>query len=113
MGGTKHRRIYIILTSWILFFWSIYPIAWGLCEGSNVLSVTDEMIFYGVLDIFTKPIFAMITLFLHRNMDTKRKSSETKIQIERVDYPQNQRYDIECINTGYMMSSPEIIRSHY
>ena len=63
----------------MIFFWTIYPIAWGLCEGSNIISVTGEMIFYGILDIFTKPVFAILTLFLRRNMDINKKKSEVEI----------------------------------
>jgi bacteriorhodopsin len=114
VGGTKNRRIYIILTSWILFFWSIYPIAWGLCEGANVISVTGEMIFYGILDILTKPGFAILTLFLHRNLDIKKEHRETDIHTERYNYPQSkeQRQEPEY-PTGYAMGSSNVIRSQY
>jgi bacteriorhodopsin len=114
-GGTKNRQIYIILTIWLLFFWTIYPIAWGLCEGSNVISVTGEMIFYGILDIFTKPFFAALMLFLHRNMNIKENYHEKEIRIERSNYPPppQQQQEIEFINTGYVMPSPNLIRSKY
>jgi bacteriorhodopsin len=100
IGGTKNRRNYIILTSWTLFFWTIYPIAWGLCEGSNLISVTGEIIFYGILDIFTKPVFAGLILFLQRNMNPKKKDDKTEIRIERLAYQPPQQL-------------PNIIRSHY
>jgi bacteriorhodopsin len=29
------------------FLWSLYPIAWGVSEGGNVINSTGEMIFYG------------------------------------------------------------------
>jgi bacteriorhodopsin len=100
IGGTKNRRNYIILTSWTLLFWTIYPVAWGLCEGSNLISVTGEMIFYGILDIFTKPVFAGLILFLQRNMNPKKKDDKTEIRIERLAYQPPQQL-------------PNIIRSHY
>ena len=76
-AGKENRRIYMILIVWIVVFWTPYPIAWALCEGSNVISVTGEMIFYGILDIFTKPGFAFLILILHRNLkkETKRKQN--------------------------------------
>jgi bacteriorhodopsin len=114
VGGIENRRIYIILTIWIFFFWSIYQIAWGLCEGSNVISVTGEMIFYGILDIFTKPIFALLILFLHRNVNMKKGHYETKMRVEQIKYPQQEdRQDIESISTGYVMASPNLIQIYY
>lgn len=118
VGGTKHRRIYIILIVWLFFFWSIYPVAWGLCEGANVISVTGEMIFYGILDIFTKPIFAVLFLLLHRNSGSKEKEYNREgVRVERLSYEppqQYQRRDIEYIDTSdYVMGSPNIIRGHY
>ena len=41
----------------------IYPICWALSDGANVISPTGEMVFYGVLDIFSGPLFLLI--FLH------------------------------------------------
>lgn len=120
IGGKQHRRVYLILAAWLLFFWCIYPIAWGLCEGSNVISVTGEMIFYGILDIFTKPIFALLFLFLHRNVDSKKKgSNKDEVRVERLAYQppppqQNHRQNIEYVDTSdYVMGSPNIIRGHY
>ena len=119
VGGTKHRRIYIILVVWLFFFWSIYPVAWGLCEGSNVISVTGEMIFYGILDIFTKPIFAVLFLLLHRNSDSNKKEHiKEEVRVEPLAYqPPPQQYhrpNVEYIDTSdYVMGAPNIIRGHY
>ena len=63
IGGPKNHRNYIILTAWLLFIWCLYPIAWGLSEGSNTISVTGEMVFYGILDLCAKPVFAALTVF--------------------------------------------------
>jgi len=41
----------------LMFIWGLYPICWGLSEGGNVISPTREMIFYGILDLITKPLF--------------------------------------------------------
>jgi bacteriorhodopsin len=111
-SSEKNRRIYIILTSWMLFFWTIYPIAWGLCEGSNVLLVTGEMISYGILDIFTKPIFAGLILFIHRNTDSKKTKEKVEIRVERLAHQppiqqKQRRREVENIDT------PNIIRSNY
>lgn len=118
IGGKQHRRVYLILTIWLLFFWCIYPVAWGLCEGSNVISVTGEMIFYGILDIFTKPIFALLFLFLHRKTDSKTNElNKEDVRVERLAYqppPQQHRPTIEYIDTSdYVMGSSNIIRGQY
>jgi bacteriorhodopsin len=43
------------------FIWLLYPICWGLSEGGNVITPTSEMVFYGILDLFSMPFF----LFIH------------------------------------------------
>ena len=40
-----------------------YPIAWACAEGGNVITVTSEMIWYGILDIFTIPVFLFAFLW--------------------------------------------------
>ncbi|KZV73703.1 family A G protein-coupled receptor-like protein [Peniophora sp. CONT] len=37
--------------------WLLYPVAWGLADGGNVLHPSGEMIFYGILDLLAKPVF--------------------------------------------------------
>lgn len=55
---------------WLSFLFILYPIAWGLAEGGNVISVTSEMVFYGILDLLAKPFFLLFHLFSIRNLDT-------------------------------------------
>lgn len=61
---------YKILTLMIrtLFIWMLYPIAWGLCEGGNVISSDSEAVFYGILDFCAKPIFSLMLLRGHRQI---------------------------------------------
>ena len=47
----------------------LYPIAWACAEGGNVISVTSEMIWYGILDCITGPLFLLVHLFLLRSVD--------------------------------------------
>lgn len=71
--GIQHaRRIqtskdYTLLAGLLVLVWLAFPVAWGISEGGNKLSVTGEMIFYGILDIIAVPIYG--TLFL---LSTKR-----------------------------------------
>lgn len=63
------KRTFLICGVWTIFLWFLYPIAWGLSEGGNVISPDSEAVFYGVLDIMAKPVFGAMLLFGHRNID--------------------------------------------
>jgi bacteriorhodopsin len=52
--------------------WTLYPIAWGLCEGGNYISSDSEAIFYGILDVLAKPVFGGLLIWGHRNIDPAR-----------------------------------------
>lgn len=66
--GVQHaRRIrteknYTFLAGTLVLLWIAFPIAWCLSEGANRLSITGEMIFYGILDLIAVPVYG--TLFL-------------------------------------------------
>jgi bacteriorhodopsin len=42
------------LSLYFTTMWLLYPIAWGVSEGGNVIPPDSEAVFYGVLDIMTK-----------------------------------------------------------
>ncbi len=62
-------RDYIILSGWLNLLWLLYPIAFGLSDGSNVIGVTGGFIFFGVLDVLMMPVLSFGFLFLARNWD--------------------------------------------
>jgi bacteriorhodopsin len=68
LGGDVSRA-YNICGIWLLGLWLLYPIAWGVCEGGNVIAPDSEAVFYGVLDILSKTGFGIILLWSHRNID--------------------------------------------
>ncbi|KAI4183702.1 MAG: hypothetical protein LQ346_006253 [Caloplaca aetnensis] len=70
--GSDISRTYTICGAWTIFLWFLYPIAWGLCEGGNVISPDSEGIFYGVLDLMAKPVFGALLLWGHRNIEPSR-----------------------------------------
>ncbi|KAL9584449.1 MAG: hypothetical protein Q9212_002115 [Teloschistes hypoglaucus] len=70
--GADISRTYTICGVWTIFLWFLYPIAWGICEGGNVISSDSEAVFYGVLDIMAKPVFGALLLWGHRNIDPAR-----------------------------------------
>jgi hypothetical protein len=48
---------YDFLAQLTVLTWSIYPIVWILADGTGILSVTGEAIWYAVLDVIAKGIF--------------------------------------------------------
>jgi len=70
--GNDVSKTFLICGVWTMFLWFIYPIAWGLSEGGNVIGSDGEAIFYGVLDILAKPVFGALLLWGHRNIDPAR-----------------------------------------
>ncbi|KAL7283338.1 hypothetical protein ACG7TL_002767 [Trametes sanguinea] len=68
-AGGVVRSGYIRSSAYLAFFLMLYPIAWGVSEGGNVISPTGEMIWYGILDIFLGPIFLFIFLWGLRSVD--------------------------------------------
>jgi bacteriorhodopsin len=70
--GDDVGRVFLTCGSLTLFLWILYPIAWGICEGGNVIAPDSEAVFYGVLDVLAKPVFGALLLFGHRNIDPAR-----------------------------------------
>jgi len=78
--GRSHARVlgadilkaYTIIGVWTVFIWFLYPISWGLSEGGNVIAPDSEAIFYGILDLMSKPVFGALLLWGHRNIDFSR-----------------------------------------
>ena len=63
------RTKYMMSGGFLAFMLLTYPICWALSEGSNVISPTSEMIWYGILDCITGPLFLLFHLFQLRSVD--------------------------------------------
>ncbi|PWY99761.1 hypothetical protein BCV70DRAFT_206752 [Testicularia cyperi] len=61
--GDDFKKAYLYSAMILTGLWFLYPIAWGLADGGNVISPNGEMVFYGVLDLLAKPGFALFHLF--------------------------------------------------
>ncbi|SPO25368.1 related to YRO2 - putative plasma membrane protein, transcriptionally regulated by Haa1p [Ustilago trichophora] len=61
--GADFKKSYLYSSLLLTVLWTLYPIAWGLADGSNTISPDGEMVFYGVLDLLAKPVFALFHLF--------------------------------------------------
>ncbi|KAG9894395.1 family A G protein-coupled receptor-like protein, partial [Aureobasidium melanogenum] len=70
--GNDVYRVYLICGVWTLFLWLCYPIAWGVCEGGNVIAPDSEAVFYGVLDFCAKPVFSIMLIVGHWNISPAR-----------------------------------------
>ncbi|KAK0548093.1 hypothetical protein OC846_004612 [Tilletia horrida] len=60
--SAENGKVYFQGAIVLSFLWFLYPIAWGLADGGNVISTDGEMVFYGVLDVLAKPVFAIYHL---------------------------------------------------
>lgn len=70
--GSDIGRTFLICGTWTFFLWCLYPVAFGLCEGGNVISPDSEAVFYGVLDACAKPVFGALLIWGHRGIDPAR-----------------------------------------
>lgn len=67
--GTEVSKCFLYCGSLTTFLWILYPIAWGLSEGGNVIAPDSEAVFYSVLDFLAKPCFGALLIWGHRNID--------------------------------------------
>jgi bacteriorhodopsin len=65
-------RDYLVLTGWLNLLWLLYPIAFGLSDGGNKITVTAGFIFFGILDVLLVPVLAFATVALARKWDYGR-----------------------------------------
>ena len=66
--GPDVSRVFTMCGVLTLFLWFLYPIAWGVAEGGNVIHPDSEAIFYGILDLIAKPVFGFMLIFGHKNI---------------------------------------------
>ncbi|KAK4683811.1 hypothetical protein P7C73_g6409, partial [Tremellales sp. Uapishka_1] len=67
--GHGFQKSFVMSAGVLSFLWLLYPIAWGLADGGNVISPDSEMIFYGILDVIAKPVFIFFHLFSLSKLD--------------------------------------------
>jgi bacteriorhodopsin len=76
--GGEFSRICNICGLWLLLLWLLYPIAFGVSEGGNVITPDSEAAFYGVLDVFSFTGFGIVFLWSHREIDPARLGLRTR-----------------------------------
>lgn len=77
VGRSFATRLYVdasktftLLAGWELFLMLLYPIAWAVSEGANVIHPDSEQAFYCTLDVLSQGIFAVLLVVLTRKHDT-------------------------------------------
>ncbi|KAI0093911.1 heat shock protein 30 [Irpex rosettiformis] len=68
-AGENIRSRYLTAAGYLAFMLITYPIAWACAEGGNVITVTSDMIWYGILDILAGPVFLFLFLWELRTVD--------------------------------------------
>ena len=68
VGGSM-RAGYTAAAGYLSFLLLMYPICWALSEGGNIITVTAEMIWFGILDILAGPVFLFFFLYKLRGVD--------------------------------------------
>ncbi|KAI4101726.1 MAG: hypothetical protein L6R37_004807 [Teloschistes peruensis] len=63
----KTATFFAAIGGFTFLLWTIYPIIWGIADGSRNIDVNAEIIAYAVLDILAKPVFGFWLLFTHDN----------------------------------------------
>ncbi|KAI9810194.1 MAG: hypothetical protein M1827_006640 [Pycnora praestabilis] len=72
----KTGTFFTLIAGYTLIVWTVYPIVWGIAEGSRKMTVDAEIISYAVVDILAKPIFGAWLLFTHASMPSTHISLE-------------------------------------
>ncbi|VUC27731.1 unnamed protein product [Clonostachys rosea] len=65
-------RDHTMLAGYVNLFWFLYPIAFAVSDGGNVIGVTQSFIFFGIIDLLLVCGTAFIFLFLARKWDYGR-----------------------------------------
>ncbi|KAM7195898.1 hypothetical protein V8F20_007263, partial [Naviculisporaceae sp. PSN 640] len=68
IGGGPVYKTYLSAAAMLVIPWLLYPVAWGLSEGGNVIHPDSEAIFYGILDIISKVGFGAVLLYGRRKI---------------------------------------------
>ncbi|KAI0328825.1 heat shock protein 30 [Cubamyces sp. BRFM 1775] len=68
-AGASLKTGYTMAAGYLSFLLLLYPLAWALSEGANVITVTSEMIWFGILDLLAGPVFLFFFLWKLRGIE--------------------------------------------
>lgn len=72
----KTKAFFAALAGFTFVLWTMYPIVWGIADGSQLAGVDAEIICYAILDVLAKPVFGFWLLFTHDSMSSTSPSLE-------------------------------------
>jgi bacteriorhodopsin len=90
--GAEHaRRIgtnksYTMLAGILVVAWLAFPVCWALSEGANRLSITGEMIFYGILDLIAVPVYGSLWLLMSRKFSPRLNHFTQEGRVTGIDH---------------------------
>ncbi|KAI1100823.1 FDD123 protein [Jackrogersella minutella] len=88
IGGDANKT-FLMCGVLLLFIWFLYPIAWGLSEGGNVIHPDGEAVFYGILDILAKPVFGLLLIWGHRRLSSSQLGLRIRNRSETISEKYN------------------------
>lgn len=83
--GGRVKNTYFFCGVVTIGVWFLYPVAWGLSEGGNVIHPDSEAIFYGILDLIAKPVFTAMLLYGHHGIDPRVLGIHVRDTLEEVE----------------------------
>lgn len=69
--NNKTAKFFAAIGGFTFILWTLYPVVWGLGDGSRILSVDGEIIAYAILDVLAKPVFGFWLLTAHAKSDAE------------------------------------------
>jgi len=69
-------KFFSSIAGFTLILWTLYPIVWGIGDGSRKMSVDSEIIAYAILDVLAKPVFGFWLLITHARSNAANTSVE-------------------------------------
>ncbi|KAI1465358.1 bacteriorhodopsin [Daldinia caldariorum] len=105
LGGAP-KKTFMFCGSFLIFLWLLYPIAWGLSEGGNVIHPDGEAVFYGVLDILAKPVFGLMLILGHRKISSSQLGLRIRNRSQTTSEKYNPSADIHPEGPGENVGGP-------
>ncbi|ODV70851.1 opsin family protein [Cyberlindnera jadinii NRRL Y-1542] len=70
--GKDCHFYFTLYASGFVFIWLVYPIAWALADGGNVIQPDSDAVFYGVLDVITFVFIPAVFFFFIYDFNLER-----------------------------------------
>ncbi|GAA5941579.1 hypothetical protein JCM1841_002005 [Sporobolomyces salmonicolor] len=98
--GNNYGSGYSRSALFLLIIWFIYPIIWAVSDGGNVISVTSEMIAFGILDLCAKIGFVLSHLYAIEGLDYERFGFASSKYSDDPAYPGAQTRNLAMTQSG-------------